>query len=128
MKGKRWRSLPNGQHPVFIGSTYQLSNWQAHLLRIPSSQNIAEIARRHDKIHSITIRNRLPCDQIEISGYTSADIDECVQGAYNTNFDAAEIAPLIKLSEQEYMLTGSLLFLVLIYFIFPQRLHYIVIA
>ncbi len=39
-----------------------------------------------------------------LTDYTSADIDECVQGAYNTNFDAAEIAPLVKLSEQEYIL------------------------
>ena len=31
-------------------------------------------------------------------------IADCVQGAYNTNFDTPEIAPLVKLNDKEYIL------------------------
>lgn len=39
-----------------------------------------------------------------LSDYTAADIADCVQGAYNNNFDTPEIAPLVKLNNNEYIL------------------------
>ncbi len=39
-----------------------------------------------------------------LTDYTAEDIADCVQGAYNTNFDTAEIAPLVKLNDNEYIL------------------------
>ena len=39
-----------------------------------------------------------------LSDYTAEDIADCVQGAYNTNFDTPEIAPLVKLNDKEYIL------------------------
>ena len=39
-----------------------------------------------------------------LTDYTAEDIADCVAGAYNTNFDTAEIAPLVKLNDNEYIL------------------------
>ena len=39
-----------------------------------------------------------------LTDYTAEDIADCVNGAYNTNFDTPEIAPLVKLNDQEYIL------------------------
>ncbi len=39
-----------------------------------------------------------------LTDYTAEDIADCVQGAYNTNFDTPEIAPLVKLNDKEYIL------------------------
>lgn len=39
-----------------------------------------------------------------LTDYTADDIADCVAGAYNTNFDTAEIAPLVKLNDNEYIL------------------------
>lgn len=39
-----------------------------------------------------------------LTDYTAADIADCVTGAYNTNFDTPEIAPLVKLNDKEYIL------------------------
>ncbi len=39
-----------------------------------------------------------------LTDYTADDIADCVQGAYNTNFDTAEIAPLVQLNDKEYIL------------------------
>ena len=39
-----------------------------------------------------------------LTDYSAAEIADCVQGAYHSNFDAPEIAPLVKLSDNEYIL------------------------
>ena len=39
-----------------------------------------------------------------LTDYSEADIKDCVSGAYNTNFDTPEIAPLVKLNDNEYIL------------------------
>ena len=38
-----------------------------------------------------------------LTDYTAEDIADCVAGAYNTNFDTPEIAPLVKLNDREYI-------------------------
>ena len=39
-----------------------------------------------------------------LTDYTAEDIADCVHGAYNTNFDTPEIAPLVRLNDKEYIL------------------------
>ncbi len=39
-----------------------------------------------------------------LTDYTAENIADCVQGAYNTNFDTTEIAPLVQLNDKEYIL------------------------
>ena len=39
-----------------------------------------------------------------LTDYTAEDIADCVHGAYNTNFDTPEIAPLVQLNDKEYIL------------------------
>lgn len=39
-----------------------------------------------------------------LTDYTAEEIADCVQGAYHDNFDTPEIAPLVSLNEQEYVL------------------------
>ena len=39
-----------------------------------------------------------------LTDYTAEDIADCVAGAYNINFDTPEIAPLVKLNDNEYIL------------------------
>ena len=39
-----------------------------------------------------------------LSDYTADEIADCVNGAYGAQFDTAEIAPLVKLNDKEYIL------------------------
>lgn len=39
-----------------------------------------------------------------LTDYSAAEIIDCVQGAYHSNFDTPEIAPLVKLNDNEYIL------------------------
>ena len=57
-----------GKHLIFVGRAQQSSYRQAHLLCVPTCQNIPEVARRHDEINLLA-HIRLPArNQVYVRG------------------------------------------------------------